>query len=197
MLERVSNTPVMMLETMLLSHISFILGLAIDYISSQCLVLAAALVASTRSWERASLTLTNMPRPARIAAATAAANEGTNPQVKNLTILSAKLGTKTLWEKVPHIDGTFELREGSAPTINLRLSEDCIRTSSGYRTNVFNLELDQFANRIGSAASKDIRHLEHQFLDDITVLEDVPVTLFIFKDINDAGDEIERYKIAF
>ena len=187
----------MMLETMLLSHISFILGLAIDYISSQCLVLAAALVASTRSWERASLTLTNMPRPARIAAATAAANEGTNPQVKNLTILSAKLGTKTLWEKVPHIDGTFELREGSAPTINLRLSEDCIRTSSGYRTNVFNLELDQFANRIGSAASKDIRHLEHQFLDDITVLEDVPVTLFIFKDINDAGDEIERYKIAF
>ena len=187
----------MMLETMLLSHISFILGLAIDYISSQCLVLAAALVASTRSWERASLNYRNMPRPARIAATTAAANEGTNPQVKNLTILSAKLGTKTLWEKVPHIDGTFELREGSAPTINLRLSEDCIRTSSGYRTNVFNLELEQFANRIGSATSKDIRHLEHQFLDDITVLEDIPVTLFIFKDINDAGDEIERYKIAF
>ena len=187
----------MMLETMLLSHISFILGLAIDYISSQCLVLAAALVASTRSWERASLNYRNMPRPARIAAATAAANEGTNPQVKNLTILSAKLGTKKVWEKVPHIDGTFELREGSAPTINLRLSEDCIRTSSGYRTNILNMELDQFANRIGSAASKDIRHLEHQFLDDITVLEDIPVTLSVFTDINDAGDEIERYKIVF
>ena len=41
--------PVMMLEVMLLSHISFILGLAIDYISSQCLVLSAALAVSTRS----------------------------------------------------------------------------------------------------------------------------------------------------
>ena len=187
----------MMLETMLLSHISFILGLAIDYIRSQCLVLAAALVASTRSWERASLNYRNMPRPAKVVATEATVNGNTNSQVKNLTILSAKLGTKKVWEKVPHIDGTFELREGSAPTINLRLSEDCIRTSSGYRTNILNMELDQFANRIGSAASKDIRHLEHQFLDDITVLEDIPVTLSVFTDINDAGDEIERYKIAF
>ena len=138
----------------------------------------------------------NMSKQVQIAA-TAAVNGGNNSQVKNLTILSAKLGTKKVWEKVPHIDGTFELREGSAPTINLRLSEDCIRTSSGYRTNILNMELDQFANRLGSAASKDIRHLEHTFQEDITVLEDIPVTLSVFTDVNDSGDEIERYKLTF
>ena len=90
MLERVSNTPVMMLETMLLSHISFILGLAIDYISSQCLVLAVALAASTRSWERASLNYRNMPRPAKVAAQVAVVNEVTKPQVYNLTIAGGR-----------------------------------------------------------------------------------------------------------
>ena len=80
----------MMLETMLLSHISFILGLAIDYISSQCLVLAAALVASTRSWERASLNYRNMPRPAKVAAQVAAVQEVAKPQVVNTTIMGAR-----------------------------------------------------------------------------------------------------------
>lgn len=187
----------MMLETMLLSHISFILELAIDYISSQCLVLAAALVASTRSWERASLNYRNMPRPAKVAATTAAVNEGSNPQVKNLTILSAKLGTKRSYDKVPHIDGTFELVQSEVQTINLRLSEDCIRTSSGYKTNVMNLELSQFENRIGSAEDKNIRHLEHKMAEDITVLEDVPVKLMVFTDIDDEGNDIERYKLVF
>ena len=186
-----------MLETMLLSHISFILGLAIDYISSQCLVLSAALAVGTRSVWALLANTRNMPKQVKISATEVAVNGNTNSQVKNLTILSAKLGTKKVWEKVPHIDGTFELREGSAPTINLRLSEDCIRTSSGYRTNILNMELDQFANRLGSAASKDIRHLEHTFQEDITVLEDIPVTLSVFTDVNDSGDEIERYKLAF
>ena len=80
-----------MLETMLLSHISFILGLAIDYISSQCLVLAAALVASTRSWERASLNYRNMPRPAKVATVqTVAVQEANAPQVINITICGGR-----------------------------------------------------------------------------------------------------------
>ena len=86
----------MMLETMLLSHISFVLELAIDYISSQCLVLAAALVASTRSWERASLNYRNMPRPAKVAAATAAVNEVAKPQVINSTVMGARRCDATL-----------------------------------------------------------------------------------------------------
>ena len=60
-----------------------------------------------------------------------------------------------------------------------------------------NLELSQFENRIGSAEDKNIRHLEHKMADDITVLEDVPVKLFIFVDMDDEGNEIERYKLAF
>lgn len=138
-----------------------------------------------------------MPLQAQITATTAAANEGNNPQVLNLTILSAKFGTKRSYDKVPHIDGTFELVQSEVQTINLRLSEDCIRTSSGYKTNVMNLELSQFENRIGSAEDKNIRHLEHKMMDDITVLEDVPVKLLVFTDIDDGGNEIERYKLVF
>ena len=79
-----------MLETMLLSHISFILGLAIDYISSQCLVLAAALVASTRSLERDLQNTRNMPKQVKISATEVAANEVTKPQVIKTTIAGGR-----------------------------------------------------------------------------------------------------------
>lgn len=137
-----------------------------------------------------------MPKQVQIAAA-AAVNVANAPQVVNALILSAKLGTKKVWEKVPHADGTFELRESSAPTINLRLDGDYIKTSSGYRMNVLNMELETFNNRLGSAKQKETRHLEHKLLEDISVLEDLPITLTIFTDISDDGQEIERYKIAF
>ena len=80
----------MMLETMLLSHISFILGLAIDYISSQCLVLAAALVASTRSLGRDLQNTRNMPKQVKISATEVAANEVTKPQVIKTTIAGGR-----------------------------------------------------------------------------------------------------------
>lgn len=135
--------------------------------------------------------------PKQVSVAATAAVNGSKDRVLNLTILSAKLGTKTGWEKVPNLDGTASLRETSIRTINLRLSQDCIRTSSGYKTNVMNLELSQFENRLGSAESKEIRHLEHKMAEDITVLEDVPVKLFVFVDMDDEGNEVERYKLAF
>ena len=80
----------MMLETMLLSHISFILGLAIDYISSQCLVLVAALVASTRSFGRYLQNTRNMPKQVKISATEVAANESNKTQVLNLTIAGGR-----------------------------------------------------------------------------------------------------------
>ena len=79
-----------MLETMLLSHISFILELAIDYISSQCLVLVAALVASTRSLERDLQNTRNMPKQVKISATEVAANEVTKPQVIKTTIAGGR-----------------------------------------------------------------------------------------------------------
>lgn len=78
------------METMLLSHISFILGLAIDYISSQCLVLAAALVASTRSFGRYLQNTRNMPKQVKISATEVAANESNKTQVINSTVMGAR-----------------------------------------------------------------------------------------------------------
>ena len=86
----------MMLETMLLSHISFILGLAIDYISNQCLVLSAALAVSTRSVWALLANTRNMPKQVKIAATTAAVNEGTNPQVLNTVVMGARRYDATL-----------------------------------------------------------------------------------------------------
>ena len=104
----------MMLETMLLFHISFVLELAIDYISSQCLVLAAALAASTRSWERASLNYRNMPRPAKVAAQVAAVQEVAKPQVINTTIMGARRYDATLNDG-SSLEGMIVLFKDSLP----------------------------------------------------------------------------------
>ena len=80
----------MMLETMLLSHISFILGLAIDYISSQCLVLSAALAVGTRSVWALLANTRNMPKQVKISATEVAANEVTKPQVIKTTIAGGR-----------------------------------------------------------------------------------------------------------
>ena len=194
----------MMLETMLLSHISFILGLAIDYISNQCLVLATALVASTRSFGRYLQNTRNMPKQVKISATEVAVNGNTNSQVSNareLTVLSARYSTKRMYVKVPLADGGSELKEENIRTINLRLSEDIILTSSGYRTNILNLDFTQFCNRLGSAADKDVRRKESaltgELSDDLSILEDIPIRISIFDDIDEGGNQIERYKIAF
>ena len=79
-----------MLETMLLSHISFILGLAIDYISSQCLVLSAALAVGTRSVWALLANTRNMPKQVKISATEVAANEVTKPQVIKTTIAGGR-----------------------------------------------------------------------------------------------------------
>lgn len=105
----------MLMEMMLLSHISFILGLAIDYISNQCLVLAAALVASTRSWERASLNYRNMPRPAKVTTAKAVAVQEANaPQVLNTIIMGARRYDATLNDG-SSLEGMIVLFKDSLP----------------------------------------------------------------------------------
>ena len=79
-----------MLETMLLSHISFILELAIDYISNQCLVLSAALAVGTRSVWALLANTRNMPKQVKISATEVAVNEVTKPQVIKTTIAGGR-----------------------------------------------------------------------------------------------------------
>ena len=79
-----------MLETMLLSHISFILELAIDYISNQCLVLSAALAVGTRSVWALLANTSNMPKQVKISATEVAVNEVTKPQVIKTTIAGGR-----------------------------------------------------------------------------------------------------------
>ena len=80
----------MMLETMLLSHISFVLELAIDYISSQCLVLSAALAVGTRSVWALLANTRNMPKQVKISATEVAVNEVIKPQVIKTTIAGGR-----------------------------------------------------------------------------------------------------------
>lgn len=142
--------------------------------------------------------------PKQVSIAAAAAVNGANAQVSNfrdVVILSARYSTKRSYVKVPLADGGSELREESIRTINLRLSEDVILTSSGYKTNVHNVDFVQFCNRLGSATDKDIRHKEASLTgdasDDLSILEDVPVRIYIFDDIDEGGNSVERYKLAF
>ena len=80
----------MMLETMLLSHISFILELAIDYISNQCLVLSAALAVGTRSVWALLANTRNMPKQVKIATVETVAVQEVKPQVINAVIAGAR-----------------------------------------------------------------------------------------------------------
>ena len=143
-----------------------------------------------------------MPKQVSIVA-TATVN-GANAQVSNfrdVVILSARYSTKRSYVKVPLVDGGSELREETIRAINLRLSEDVILSSSGYRNNVLNIDFTQFCNRLGSAKEKDIRRKESaltgELSDDLSILEDVPVRICIFDDVDEGGNQVERYKLVF
>ena len=73
-----------------MSHISFILGLAIDYISSQCLVLSAAPAVGTRNVWALLANTRNMPKQVKISATEVASNEANQPQVFNLTLAGGR-----------------------------------------------------------------------------------------------------------
>ena len=106
----------MMLETMLLSHISFVLELAIDYVSSQCLVLSAALAVSTRSVWALLANTRNMPKQVKISATEVAANEPSKAQVINTTIMGARHYDATT-SNGDTIEGLIVLFKDSIPAL--------------------------------------------------------------------------------